>query len=210
MQDDMIEFQSPLSRGSTALFFSSTGSTNITTRGNFDLRTKTSLNYQLHQSVVWRKRNSLPMHTSTNNLNHAGRIYGIRSDPSTVIENLKLKESLIVDSNDRFPSVKFTVPNDIKAGGDDRPRKFQLFSPSFCCNTQFQTAESLRRTGRTFLDTVLRHVDDFDSDLCKLCVEREVLFGRPLNDCRLKEIDPVNRSTRCNRSGCKRKRYITK
>jgi hypothetical protein len=166
LQDDMIDFKSPKNKGQTVLHFPSTGATNVTVGENFDVRFQASLNYLLYSRLTWNPRGSMALCFSTNNLNHSGRLYGVLSQEN-IKERLLKNETHIVDANDKFPSIKFSIPY------DDGVRKFQLFVPSFNCNTQFQSADSLRHTGRVFLDILLKYVD-FDSKICSLCLEVEM------------------------------------
>ncbi len=166
LQDDMIDFKSPKSKGQTVLHFPSTGATNVTVGGNYDERFQASLNYLLYSRLTWNSSGSLALGFSTNNLNHSGRLYGVISHEN-VKERLLANETHIVDANDKFPSIKFSIPYERSV------RKFQLFVPSFNCNTQYQTSDSLRQTGRLFLDILLRYVE-FDSKICFACVESEM------------------------------------
>ena len=166
LQDDMIDFKSPKNKGQTVLHFPSTGATNVTVGGNYDERFQASLNYMLYSRLTWNPRGSVALGFSTNNLNHSGKLYGVLSHEN-IKERLLKNETHIVDANDKFPSIKFSIPYERSV------RKFQLFVPSFNCNTQYQTTESLRQTGRLFLDILLRYVK-FDSKVCVSCVEADM------------------------------------
>lgn len=173
LQDDMIDFRSPSNKGQTVLHFPSTGATNVTVGGNFDERFQASLNYLLHSRLTWNPNGSIALGFSTNNLNHSGKLHGVISRPN-LREDLIKHETHIVDANDKFPSIKFSIPY------KDSKRKFQLFVPSFNCNTQFQTIDSIQHTGREFLNILLKFIQ-FDSDLCHRCVQKEVKKGSKLS-----------------------------
>ena len=173
LQDDMIDFKSPKNRGQTVLHFPSTGATNVTVGGNYDERYQASLNYLLYGRLTWNSRGSVALGFSTNNLNHSGKLYGVISHEN-LRKSLLANETHIVDANDKFPSIKFSIPYERGV------RKFQLFLPSFNCNTQYQTTESLRQTGRLFLDILLKYVSEFDSETCFRCLEIEMK-----RDCKL-------------------------
>jgi hypothetical protein len=169
----MIEFRSPTGRGSTVLHFPSTGATNVTVRDNFDLRMQASYNYLMHSHLTWNSEGSIAMSYSTNNLNHSGQLHGVIS-AGNIERDALIFDTHVVDKNDNFPSLKFTIP--FGAGF----RRYQLFVPKFNVNTQFQTAESLIVTGRNFLDIVLKYVD-FSPEWCEACVQREWEIGRKLD-----------------------------
>lgn len=173
LQDDMIDFRSPTNRGQTVLHFPSTGATNVTVGRNFDERFQASLNYLLYSRLTWNPCGSLALAFSTNNLNHSGKLHGVISHQN-LREELVKHETHIVDANDKFPSIKFSIPY------EESKRKFQLFVPSFNCNTQFQTKDSLRQTGREFLNILLKFIQ-FDSDLCNRCVQKEIKKGCKLS-----------------------------
>lgn len=166
LQDDMMDFRSPKNKGQTVLHFPSTGATNVTVSKTFHERFQASLNYMLHSRLTWNRKGSVALSFSTNNLNHSGKLYGVVGNHQAKSQ-LLTNETHIVDANDKFPSIKFSIPykNFVK--------KFQLFVPSFKCNTQNQTKDSLQHTGRIFLDILLRHID-FDSSLCFRCVDAEM------------------------------------
>ena len=170
LQDDMMDFRSPKNRGQTVLHFPSTGATNVTVSKTFHERFQASLNYQLYSRLTWNEKGSVALSFSTNNLNHSGKLYGVVGNHQTKF-HLLTNETHMVDANDKFPSIKFSIPY------KNLVKKFQLFVPSFKCNTQNQTKESLQHTGRIFLDILLRHID-FDSALCFRCVDAEIKKGR--------------------------------
>ena len=158
------------------MHFPSTGATNVTVGTSFDRRDLTSLNYLLLNALLadGGGGGSVASNFSTNNLNHSGRLYGVTSQRN-LRRRLLCGETHVVDANDKFPSIKFSIPH------GDNVKKFQLFLPSLNCNTQFQSEETLRATGASFLDILLRYVG-FDERLCRRCVGLELRVGRKLTE----------------------------
>ena len=185
LQHTMWEITNPLDHASTVLNFCSTGSTTITVRGNYQLRTRASLDFAYHQGLAFRKRRLVLLPFSTNNLNYAGRLYGVLN-PLRVKECLCKYERCIVDKNDKFPSIKFNIKQE---DSDEEKVCFQLFVPKMCINTQYQTWESLEKSSRKMLDIILRYAE-FDENLCNTCVQKEVCMGRRL--CK-DEVDAFNK-----------------
>lgn len=189
LKDTMMEFRDPLKYNSTVLFFPSTGSTNLTVRGNYDLRMKISLNHLCLRSLFCPYPGTQGGGIFLNNVNYAGKLYGVKN-PEEVTMILKNNHFGTVHSNAKFPAIKIIVQK--HAHNDAHPTlcQFQLFSPSFCINTQHQDTSSLLESGKTLLDILLRYAD-MDLERNRVCVERELSLGRRMRPSEIDRIDYI-------------------
>jgi len=177
LQHTMWEISKCGCHTSTILNFCSTGSTTITVRGNYQLRLRASLDFIYHQALAYGKSGAILLPFATNNLNYTARLYGV-SNPEYVGEYLCRMEKYAVERNDRFPSIKFNLR---------QPERvcFQLFVPSMCINTQYQTWDSLEKSGRVILDTILKYAD-VNFKLNETCVHQELIKGDKLSNLEIK------------------------